>query len=80
MPFEAKINIGAQWFNNRLNKSDQLLEPMLPKYTERQEVGKNPDDWDSSKFNISFFIASEHELGSIEENNAQLHYSQIDAI
>ena len=59
---DEKIKIGNAFFENRRNG---VLVRDRRVYTAGQEQGLLPDDWDSSKKNISIFVSSEDEFAAI---------------
>jgi hypothetical protein len=74
-----KIEIGDSWFKSRIFAKEQLEEPMMPSYNHLQKAGEL-GEWDENKYNIAFFISSEHEICHIKEVKETQPYDQISCI
>jgi hypothetical protein len=71
------IKEGSRWFEKKINKIDQGYASV---FSNIQVSGKYPSELNEEKFILSFFISSESEIMSVEENYAGLPYTQKEAI
>ena len=76
---EEIVKLGSAWFGNRIFRSGQLEEPMIPTYNYWQKGGMI-GEWEKDSYNIVFFVSSEHEISAIQEVQRTLPYGQIKAI
>lgn len=68
------INIGKNWFNNRINKVSMGFEPI---YTLNQKLSLLPENFNSNNFNIAFFISSQDEIDVLEGLKNKISQIQI---
>jgi hypothetical protein len=70
-----------EWFNNRSAKIFKGIQKLI--LTNKLQFMANktmPANWNSSKFNLVFFISSQDEISAINENISNLPYNQVEAV
>lgn len=76
LPYRKKLSLGAEWFINRVDSSNQVKDILLPKFNERMKTKSMPKNWDRQNFNLVFFVSSEYEVADIKEVKSTHPYSQ----
>jgi hypothetical protein len=74
--------IAIHWFSSRreLNLDPVQKIFLAEKFDHILKDSGLPKFWDSTKFNLVFFVSSQNELGSIEENIKAAPFDQTDVI
>ena len=77
LAYSEMLALGSEWFKNKTNKINQGFGSV---FSDLQEYNKMPSQWSDKQFNIVFFVSSQDEMYSIEENVIDLPYGQVEAI
>ena len=71
-----------KWFNDRREFKLEPIQKLLlsGKFSHISRQPTLPDFWDDTKFNLVFFVSSQNELSSIEENINHTPFDQVSSI